>query len=96
MTTSDIEFATRGQVNARRNYLMGLWAGRMIGFSDRDLSDYVCDVMASDSLAPGPQPVVRKLRRDLSDIGMEISEAEILRQLQMTEKSVRAELHATD
>ena len=96
MTPHDIEFATRGQVNARRNYLMGNWAGKMLGFSDRDLTDYVCDVMASDFLEPGPQDVVRKLRRDLKGIGMEISEAEILRQLQMTERSVRAELHMTD
>ncbi len=96
MTINEIEFATRGQVNARRNYLMGLWAGRMLGYSDRDLSDYVHDVMRSDFLEPGPQDVVRKLRRDLSGIGMEMTEAEILRQLQMTERSVRAELHATD
>lgn len=96
MTIHDIEFATRGQVNARRNYLMGIWAGRMLGLSDRDLADYVCDVMASDSLEPGPQDVVRKLQRDLYDIGTEISEVEILRQLQMTERSVRAELLTTD
>lgn len=96
MMIQDIETATRGQVNARRNYLMGIWAGRMLGYSDRDLTDYVCDVMASDFQEPGPQDVVRKLRRDLKEIGMEISEAEILRQLQMTERSVRAELHMTD
>ncbi|MEM6461213.1 MAG: ATPase inhibitor subunit zeta [Pseudomonadota bacterium] len=96
MTTNEIEIATRGQVNARRNYLIGLWAGRMLGLRDTQLSDYVCDVMASDFLEPGPQDVVRKLRRDLSEIGMEISEVEIMRQLQMTERSVRAELHTTD
>ena len=96
MTTHDIEFATRGHVNARRNYLMGIWAGRMLGYSDRDLTDYVCDVMASDFLEPGPQDVVRKLRRDLSGIGLDMSEGEILRQMQMTERSVRAELHMTD
>ncbi len=96
MSKQDFEYATRGQVNARRNYLMGLWAGRMLGYSDRDLTDYVCDVMASDFLEPGPQDVVRKRQRDLSGIGMEMTEAEILRQLQMTENSVRAELHMTD
>ncbi|MDA4847171.1 ATPase inhibitor subunit zeta [Hoeflea poritis] len=96
MTTHDIEFATRGQVNARRNYLMGIWAGRMLGLSDRDLADYVRDVMASDFLEPGPQDVVRKVQRDLYGIGTEISEVEVLRQLQMTERSVRAELLTTD
>ncbi|MGI9401756.1 MAG: ATPase inhibitor subunit zeta [Rhizobiaceae bacterium] len=96
MTTSEIEIATRGQVNARRNYLMGLWAGRMLGLRERQLSEYVCDVMVSDYQEPGPGVVVRKLRRDLADAGMEFSESEVLRQLRMTEKSVRSELLATD
>ena len=96
MTTSDIEFATRDQVNARRNYLMGLWAGRMLGLRERQLSEYVYEVMISDHKEPGPQVVVRKLSRDLADAGMEIGEAEVLRQLTMTEKSVRSELLATD
>lgn len=96
MTINEIEVATRGQVNARRNYLLGLWAGRMLGLRNRQLSEYVCEVMVSDFQEPGPHDVVRKLNRDLTNVGMDISEDEIMRHLKLTEKSVRSELLSTD
>lgn len=96
MTTCEIEMATRGQVNARRNYLMGLWAGRMLGMGDRELPDYVHEVMRSDFEEPGPGDVVRKVSRDLASADRKISEEEVLRQLKKMEKSVRSELLSTD
>ncbi len=96
MTTCDLEMATRGQVNARRNYLMGLWAGRKLGIGDSDLPGYVHEVMQSDFQEPGPGDVVRKVSRDLASIDKRISEEEVLRQLKLMEKSVRSELLATD
>ncbi|MEM9472438.1 MAG: ATPase inhibitor subunit zeta [Pseudomonadota bacterium] len=96
MTTCDLEMATRGQVNARRNYLMGLWAGRKLGIGDKDLPHYVHEVMLSDFQEPGPGDVVRKVSRDLAAVDGKISEEEVLRQLTMMEKSVRSELLATD
>ena len=96
MTTCDFEMATRGQVNARRNYLMALWAGRMLGKGEQELPDYVHEVMRSDFEEPGPGDVVRKVSRDLASADHDISEEEVLRQLTMMEKSVRSELLATD
>lgn len=96
MDVSEIERATRGQVNARRNYLVGLWAGRMLGYRDRRLSGYVIEVMQSDYLEPGPADVIHKVRRDFEASGIGICEREILRQLQLAERGVRAELLATD
>lgn len=96
MTLTDIEHATRGQVNARRNYLVGLWAGNMLGLNDRELSSYVREVMLSDYQEPGPQDVVRKVSSDLAQSGYSIGEGEVLRQLQAVERGVRAELLATD
>ncbi|MEO9874905.1 MAG: ATPase inhibitor subunit zeta [Anderseniella sp.] len=96
MTTCEIEMATRGQVNARRNYLMGLWAGRMLGMGDRELPGYVHEVMRSDFEEPGPGDVVRKVSRDLASRGRKISEEDVLKQLQVMEKSVRSELLSTD
>lgn len=96
MTTCEIEMATRGQVNARRNYLMGLWAGRRLGMQDTELPGYVHEVMASDFEEPGPGDVVRKVFRDLASVDRGISQEEVMRQLKMMEKSVRSELLSTD
>ena len=96
MDIQEIELATRGQVNARRNYIMGLWAGRMIGVEPRRLPQYVVTVMQSDYEEPGPGDVVRKISRDLVAHGIDLGEAEILRQLKAVERNVRAELLATD
>ena len=96
VTLSEIDEATRGQINARRNYLIGLWAGRMIGLSDDQLPRYVREVMLSDYQEPGPQDVVRKVSGDLCRSGYTIGEAEVLRQLQSVERGVRAELLTTD
>lgn len=96
MDISEIEHATRGQINARRNYLIGLWAGRMIGYDERQLSRYVLEVMQSDFQEPGPGDVVRKIARDFNSNGIYIGDAEILRQLQLAERGVRAELLTTD
>ena len=96
MDISEIESATRGQINARRNYLMGLWAGRTIGYDERWLPGYVLEVMESDFREPGPHDVVRKIASDFNQHGIMIAAAESLRQLQMAEKGVRAELLATD
>ena len=96
MTITELEMATRDQVNARRNYLMGLWAGQKLGFKDGRLTDYVHEVMESDYEEPGPQDVVRKVRGDLTATGIDVSEADVLLQLQKTETSVRSELLSTD
>ena len=96
MDIHEIEMATRGQVNARRNYIMGLWAGKMIGVDKRQLPHYVVAVMQSDYEEPGPGDVVRKISRDLNAHGIELGGAEILRQLKSVERNVRAELLSTD
>ncbi len=96
MTIAELDMATRDQVNARRNYLMGLWAGQKLGVPESELPRYVGEVMAADFEEPGPQDVVRKLRRDFAATGLDVSEAEVMQQLKNAEKSVRSELLSTD
>ncbi|MEM8689345.1 MAG: ATPase inhibitor subunit zeta [Pseudomonadota bacterium] len=96
MTISELELATRDQVNARRNYLMGLWAGQKLGLTESELPRYVSAVMAADFQEPGPLDVVRKLKQDFAATGLYISESEVMTQLKAAEKSVRSELLSTD
>jgi hypothetical protein len=93
---SAIETATRDSIGARRNALIGLWAGRRLGLEDAALASYVQEVMAADLTAPGVDDLVSKIWSDLHAAGQTVSATEILVEICRTERSVRAELLATD
>lgn len=96
MTVEELDLATRDQVNARRNFIAGLWAGQRLGVPSAELSDYVQSVMDSDYLKPGCSNVVSKLKGDFDRIGKSISESELTSRLIHIEHNVRAELLCTD
>jgi hypothetical protein len=93
-----VESETRasGQVIARRNYLLAVWAGKQMALSVEELPAFVDAVMQSDFEEPGPHDVIRKLQSDFRERGLRIGAAQLLSQLQTIEKSVRAELLTTD
>ena len=96
MSLDEIEFRTDGQVIARRNMRLGLWAGMRLGLRGERLTDYARDVMDADYLLPGPEDVVRKIRADFDEHGVEFSTDLIRMELQRIERQVRAELITTD
>ena len=95
-TLDMFEIQTRDSVVERRNFFLGIWAGRMLGRDGEDLALYAGEIMASDLEEAGPQDVVNRLRRDFAASGVAMDETAILAQLQQTERLVRAELLATD
>ena len=92
----EIETRDSGQVIARRNYLLAVWAGKQMSLSAEELPAFIDDVMRSDFEEPGPHDVIRKLEGDFRKRGVQISAPQLLAQLQKIEKSVRAELLTTD
>ncbi len=92
----DFEDMTDGQVNARRNYFMGLWAGRVLGLQSNELNQYVSSVMAADFEEPGPFDVVRKIKKDFDKSGRSWDERRLLEQLKNFERKARSELCVTD
>ncbi len=96
MTFHDIERHTDGQVIARRNMRIGLWAGMRLGLRDDRLSRYAREVMDADYQRPGPDDVVEKIRADFDEHGVEFADDLILMEIQRVERQVRAELLATD
>jgi hypothetical protein len=62
------------KVEARRNRLLGEWAGGMLGKTGDDLKAYAVEVVKSDFEEAGHEDVVRKVSGDL---GTKASEAEI-------------------
>jgi hypothetical protein len=93
---STIESATRDTIGARRNAMIGLWAGRRMGLSDEALAGYVAEVMAADLEKPGVDDLVAKIWTDFDAAGIPVCTTEILVELCRTERSVRAELLSTD
>jgi hypothetical protein len=96
MSLDEIERHTDGQVIARRNMRLGLWAGMRLGLRGDRLADYAREVMDADYLLPGPEDVVRKIRTDFEASGVEFSVDLIRLELQRLERQVRAELITTD
>lgn len=62
------------KVTARRNKLLGLWAAEKLGLQGGDVDAYAKEVVAADFDEPGDNDVMRKVHKDLSGKGIDISE----------------------
>ena len=65
------------RIIARRNRLLGEWAGRLMGLSDEESSSYAKDVVRADFEEAGDEDVIRKVLGDLTSAGVEADEARI-------------------
>ena len=91
-----LDRSSRDSVIERRNFFMGLWAGRLIGYEGDDLALYAGEIMASDLTEPGPQDVIDRIVKDFAVRGVDIGESDVGAQMTRTERLVRAELLSTD
>ena len=76
------------KVTARRNRLLGNWAGEKLGLTTAEADDYAREVVAADFEEAGDDDVFRKVYGDLTAKGVEVSEHEVRRA--MEEKLVEA------
>jgi len=60
------------KVMARRNRLLGEWAGSQMGLTGDALTAYAKDVVMSDFERPGDEDVLEKVQADLKDAGASI------------------------
>jgi hypothetical protein len=87
----DQELAFR--TTARRNRLFGLWAAQQLGLPDGDAADgYARAVVIADFATPGDDDVIEKVRTDLADRGVAISEAELRAALARAAMEARKQL----
>jgi hypothetical protein len=70
----------RFKAEARRNKLLGLWAGGLLGKADLDA--YSREVVASDFEEAGDADVLRKVSGDLKHGGVAITDEEIRAKMQ--------------
>jgi hypothetical protein len=68
------------RVEVRRNKLLGLWAAELLGKEDADA--YAKEVVSADFEEPGDADLVRKLRNDLADGGIEMSEHRVRKKME--------------
>jgi len=76
------------KVTARRNRLLGNWAGEKLGLTTAEADAYAREVVAADFEEAGDDDVFRKVYGDLTAKGVEVSEHEVRRA--MEEKLVEA------
>lgn len=72
----EAHFALEGQVEflvqARRDRLIGAWAGEQMGLSDEELEDYVLSLMHADLAEHDRHDVYQKVLADFGDKGVKI------------------------
>ena len=69
----DVEF----KAHARRNRLLGLWAGGLMGLQKQHLEDYARAVVKSDLDQPNDEDVLRKVFEDLKGSGVASTERDV-------------------
>ena len=68
---------TEFRAHSRRNRLLGLWAGELMGLQKQHLEDYAKAVVKSDLEHPADEDVLRKVFEDLKGAGVSIGERDV-------------------
>ena len=82
----------RFRITARRNRLLGEWAGGLMKLSQAESEAYAKDVVRADFEEAGDEDVIRKLLGDLTAAGVEIDEAQIREQVGHREVEARRQI----
>lgn len=61
-------------VEARTSKLFGLWAAEKLGLEGADAQTYAADVVSANLEEPGFDDVLRKVRADFDEKGVDISD----------------------
>ena len=69
------------KVTARRNRLLGEWAGELMGLSGDDLASYAKEVVQSDFDEPGDDDVLQKVKGDLNGKNVELTDHQVRKQM---------------
>lgn len=65
------------RILARRNHLLGVWAGELLGHRGGELALYAGTVMTADLAEPGDDDVLQKVANDLAERHIPVSAAEV-------------------
>jgi hypothetical protein len=83
-------------VRARRNLLVGHWAGNLLGLRDEALVRYAQALHISDHVATGDSDVIAKLKQDFGDGSVAVDDREIDRMLREGHRQALRETSCTE
>jgi hypothetical protein len=67
----------RFKAEARRNKLLGEWAGTKLGLTGPALEDYIRAVRKADLAERGDEDIFRKVRKDFDEKGVQVTDSEL-------------------
>lgn len=79
-------------VEARLSKLYGLWAAEHLGLSGADAETYAGTVVAANLEEPGFLDILRKVRKDFDEKGLDISNADMEAELDKCLDEARKQL----
>ena len=65
------------KAEARRNRMLGLWSGELMGLEKTHLEDYARAVAKSEAVRHDEDDVLRKVFEDLKGAGVQVSEGDV-------------------
>jgi hypothetical protein len=65
------------KAEARRNRLLGLWSGELMGLEKAHLEDYARAVVKSELVRHDEDDILRKVFEDLKGAGVQVSEGDV-------------------
>ncbi len=80
------------KVAARRNKLLGLWAAEKMGLEGDAADAYATQVVKADFEEVGEEDVYRKIKGDLDEKGVNISEHQVRREMEDLLNTAREQL----
>jgi hypothetical protein len=84
------------KATVRRNRLLGLWAGELMGLEDQHLEDYAAAIVGLDMALPDDDHVQRKVARDLSGAGLKVTEDQVRGKMDELQAVARGQLQAEE
>lgn len=81
------------KIRARRNKLLGRWAVEMMQLEDQEAERYIANLVSSAVDGVANQTVKEIIMKDFKEKGLEISEKEIVSEMERLLQIARDELH---
>lgn len=88
------EEALERKATARRNRLLALWAGGLMGLENEHLEDYASAVVRSETAPPEDSDVQRKVARDLAGAGLKVTEDQVRGKMDELQAVARGQVQA--